>query len=157
MISAGERARCPQRGVTVPERRELRDMPGISEDHAEIRNLLARYCMHLDLDDAEGWVKLFTPDAVYQVYGREFAGHEGLLAMANAAPGGFHLGGSAVIDLDGDRARTIRNLLFVERGTGETRRAVYDEDLVRTADGWRITRCRCRFHGPDGLADRPPK
>ena len=132
-------------------------MPSIADDHAEIRNLLARYCVYLDLDDAEGWVGLFTPDAVYQVYGREFVGHNGLRAMAVAAPGGFHLGGPAMIDLDGDRAATMRNLLFVEPATGETRRAVYDEDLVRTPDGWRITRCRCRFHGPDGLADRPPK
>ena len=132
-------------------------MPSIADDHAEIRNLLARYCVYLDLDDTEGWVGLFTPDAVYQVYGREFAGHDGLRSMATAAPGGFHLGGPAAIDLDGDEARTTRNLLFVERGTDQTRRAVYDEDLVRTTEGWRITRCRCRFHGPDGLGDRPPK
>jgi hypothetical protein len=132
-------------------------MPSITDDHAEIRNLLARYCLTLDLDDAEGWVGLFTPDAVYHVYGREFVGHDGLRTMATAAPGGFHLGGPVVIDLDGDRARTTRNLLFVERTTGETRRAVYDDDLVRTPDGWRIARCRCRFHTTDGLADRPPK
>lgn len=34
---------------------------------------------------------------------------------------------------------------------------MYDEDLVRTDAGWRIARCRCRFHTADGLADRPPK
>jgi hypothetical protein len=129
----------------------------LADDHAEIRNLLARYCVYLDLDDADGWVALFTPDAVYQVYGREFTGHDGLRAMVTAAPGGLHLGGPPAIDLDGDRARTTRNLLFIERGTGQARHAVYDEDLIRTSRGWRITRCRCRFHGPDGLSDRPPK
>lgn len=134
-------------------------MPTIADDHAEIRNLLARYCVYLDLDDAEGWVSLFTPDAVYQVYGREFTGHDGLRAMAKAAPGGLHLGGPAMIDvdIDGDRAATMRNLLFVERGTGASRHAVYEEDLVRTPQGWRIARCRCRFHTAEGLADRPPK
>lgn len=50
-----------------------------------------------------------------------------------------------------------RNLLFVERTTGETRHAFYEDDLVRTPEGWRIARCRCRFHGAGGLADRPPK
>ena len=129
----------------------------MAEDHAEIRNLLARYCIYLDLDDTEGWVGLFTSDAVYQVYGKEFVGHEGLRAMAMAAPGGFHLGGPAAIELHGERATTVRNLLFVERGSDNMRCAVYDEDLVRTEDGWRIARCRCRFHGPDGLSDRPPK
>jgi hypothetical protein len=132
-------------------------MPHIAEDHAEIRNLLARYCVYLDLDDHEGWVALFTPDAVYEVYSREFAGHDGLRSMAEAAPGGFHLGGPVVVDLDGDRARTTRNLLFVDRNTGQQRQAVYADDLVRTQDGWRIERCRCRFHTPDGLADRPPR
>ncbi|MDG2029149.1 MAG: nuclear transport factor 2 family protein [Acidimicrobiales bacterium] len=126
-------------------------------DHAEIRNLLARYCVALDVDDVDAWVELFTPDAVYEVYGREFVGHEGLRGMATAAPGGLHLGGPVAIDLDGDKARTTRNLLFVERSSGEHRHAVYDEDLVRTDEGWRIARCRCRFHGPDGLADRPPR
>ena len=127
------------------------------DDHAAIRDLLARYCIYLDLDDVEAWVALFTPEAVYQVYGREFVGHEGLRAMATAAPGGFHHGGPPVIDVDGDRATTMRNLLFIERSSSKFRQAVYDEDLVRTAQGWRIARCRCRFHGPEGLADRPPR
>ena len=129
----------------------------IADDHAEIRNLLARYCVTLDLDDVEGWVALFTPDAAYEVYGRSFEGHDGLRAMGAAAPGGFHLGGPVAIDLDGDRARTTRNLLFVERTTGEHRHALYEDDLVRTPEGWRIARCRCRFHTPDGLRDRPPR
>ena len=132
-------------------------MPSVTDDHAEIRDLLARYCLYLDLDDAAGWVGLFTPDAVYEVYGREFVGHEGIGGIATGAPGGFHLGGPVVIDLDGDQARTTRNLLFVERSSGEQRYAVYVDDLVRTEAGWRIRRCRCRFHTPDGLADRPPK
>ncbi len=132
-------------------------MPTTAEDHAEIRNLLAWYCMYLDLDDIEGWVALFTADAVYEVYGRAFTGHEGLRAMATAAPGGFHLGGPVAITMDGDRATTTRNLLFAERGGHEQRQAVYTDDLVRTPDGWRIARCRCRFHTADGLADRPPR
>lgn len=127
------------------------------EDHADIRNLFARYCLLLDLDDVEGWVGLFTPDAVYQVHGREFTGHDGLRGMVTAAPGGLHLGGPVVVDVDGDAARTTRNLLFVDRSTGETRHAVYDDELVRTVGGWRIIRCRCRFHTPDGLADRPSR
>jgi hypothetical protein len=57
--------------------------------------------------------------------------------------------------VDADHARTLRNLLFVDRRTGESRNAVYDEDLVRTGDGWRIARCRCRFIVADGLNERP--
>lgn len=128
------------------------------DDHAEIRNLLARYCLDLDLDDLDGWVALFTVDATYEVYGRAFTGHDGLRKMLSGAPGGLHLGGPPVIEaVDGDHARTLRNLLFVDRTTGDARHAVYDEELVRTADGWRIARCRCRFIVAEGLSDRPAK
>jgi 3-phenylpropionate/cinnamic acid dioxygenase small subunit len=126
------------------------------EDDAEIRNLLARYCLTLDLDDVEGWVALFTPDARYHVYGRAFEGHDGLRKMMRGAPGGLHLGGPpAITAVDDDHATTQQNLLFVERGTTTMRSAVYDDELVRTADGWRIASRRCRFIVAAGLADRP--
>src|ERR1700749_2776840 len=127
------------------------------DDHVAISDLLARYCLTLDLDDVEGWVALFTPDARYEVYGRAFTGHDGLRAMMAAAPGGLHLGGPPVIEMIGDgRARTRRNLLFVDRTDGASRNAVYSDELIRTADGWRIENTRCQFIVADGLADRPP-
>jgi hypothetical protein len=126
------------------------------EDRGAISDLLARYCLTLDVDDVDGWVQLFTPDGRFEVYGRSWDGHEGLRRMATGAPGGLHLGGPPVIVvLDDDHARTTRNLLFVERGGSEQRSAVYTDELVRTADGWRIASCRCRFITADGLSDRP--
>lgn len=74
--------------------------------------------MYLDLGDADRWAALFTANAVYQVYGREFTAHDGLRLIVTAAPGGFHLGGAPMIDVDGDRATTMRNLLFVDQGSG---------------------------------------
>lgn len=128
------------------------------EDHVAISNLFARYCLTLDLDDVEGWVSLFTPDASFQVYGRSWDGHEGLRRMAKGAPGGLHLGGPPVIEMiDSQRARTTRNLLFVERVEGVSRNAVYTDELRRTGDGWRIASCRCRFIVADGLSDRPAR
>jgi 3-phenylpropionate/cinnamic acid dioxygenase small subunit len=127
-----------------------------SDDAADIRNLLARYCLTLDLDDVEGWVALFTPDARYHVYGRVFEGHEGLRAMMGGAPGGLHLGGPPeILSIEADQATTRQNLLFIERGTSDQRCAVYDDELVRTPDGWRIASRRCRFIVAEGLADRP--
>ena len=121
-----------------------------------ISDLLARYCLTLDLDDVDGWVALFTPDATYEVYGRSFEGHDGLRRMLAGAPGGLHLGGPPVIELvDRDHARTTQNLLFVDRANGASRSAVYTDELRRTAYGWRIAKRRCRFIVPCGLSDRP--
>jgi len=125
-------------------------------DEVDIRNLLARYCVLLDQDEVEQWVQLFTPDAAYQVYGRTFAGHDGLRKMMSGAPGGLHLGGPPAIEpVDADHARAQQNLLFIDRTTGEMRSALYDDELVRTAEGWRIASRRCRFIVADGLSDRP--
>jgi 3-phenylpropionate/cinnamic acid dioxygenase small subunit len=127
-----------------------------ADDHVAITNLLARYCLALDLDDVDTWIDLFTPDASYEVYGRSWDGHEGLRKMMRAAPGGLHLGGPPVIDTVGpDEARTTQNLLFVEAKTGVMRRSVYTDELRRTEDGWRIAKRRCQFIVADGLSDRP--
>jgi 3-phenylpropionate/cinnamic acid dioxygenase small subunit len=126
------------------------------EDHVAITDLFARYCLALDLDDVDAWVALFTPDARYEVYGRSFEGHDGLRRMMKGAPGGLHLGGPPVIEMvDRDRARTMQNLLFVDRESGATRSAVYTDELRRTEAGWRIAKRRCRFHVAGGLSDRP--
>jgi uncharacterized protein (TIGR02246 family) len=134
-------------------------MPDVSSDMAEITNLLARYCLTLDNHDIAGWVSLFTSDATYVVYGRSFEGREGLGKMMDAAPRGLHLGGPPEIELDGDRAATRQNLLFVQADTQELRLAVYSDELVRTAnEGWRIATRRCQFMDYDGvLGDRPPR
>jgi len=125
-------------------------------DDAAIRNLLARYCLLLDQDDVDAWVQLFTPDGTYTVYGHTFAGPEGLRRMLAGAPGGLHLGGPPAVEaVDADHARAQQNLLFIERGTDAMRQALYDDELVRTADGWRIASRRCRFFTAAGLADRP--
>ena len=128
------------------------------EDHVAITQLLARYCLTLDHDDVEGWVELFTPDATYEVFGRSFQGHDGLRRMMSGAPGGLHLGGPTVIEMLGpDHARTQQSLLFIDRTSGVSRRAVYTDELRRTEAGWRFASRRCRFMVRDGFSDRPPE
>ena len=126
------------------------------EDHVAISELLASYCLALDQDDLEACIALFTPDAVYEVYGRSFVGHDGVRKMMTGAPGGLHLAGPPLVEMvDHDRARTTQNLLFVDRTTGASRSALYTDELHRTADGWRFARRRCRFQVATGLSDRP--
>jgi SnoaL-like domain len=96
-----------------------------SDDDGAIRNLLARSCIALDLDDVDQWVSLFTADASYEVYGRSFDGHQGLARMMAGAPGGLPLGGLPVVEFtSSDRALSRRNLLFIDRVTRATERPV---------------------------------
>jgi hypothetical protein len=126
------------------------------DEHAAIANLLAHYCLSLDHDDVDTWVSLFTEDGSFDVYGRSFEGRDGLRKMMAAAPKGLHLGGPPLIRMqDADRAQTEQNLLFIDRESGESRSAVYRDDVVRTGAGWKIRKRTCRFIVPDGLSDRP--
>ena len=109
-----------------------------ADDDAAIRTLLARYCLALDRDDVDSCLAQFVPDLTYRVYGRTYTGQDGLRRMLTRAPGGLHLGGNPVVEIDGDTARTEQNALFVDSATGEARGVVYDDELVRTAAGWRI-------------------
>ena len=56
------------------------------DDSIEITNLLARYCLLLDVDDIDAWVGLFTSDATYEVFGRTWEGPEGVRKMTSRAP-----------------------------------------------------------------------
>jgi len=128
------------------------------DDLEDIRRLLANYNLHLDVDDVDAWVELFTDDAEYHVYGRVFAGHDGIRKIPTGAPKGLHLGGQPFIELVGDDRASVRsNLLFVEAGTDVLRSVVYDDDLVRTEAGWRFAVRRCRFIRTHGLDDRPER
>jgi uncharacterized protein (TIGR02246 family) len=60
------------------------------DQEAAIRELIAGYALALDGGDVDGCVRLFTADAVYLVYGRSFAGHDGIAEMFRKAPRGLH-------------------------------------------------------------------
>jgi hypothetical protein len=56
---------------------------------------------------------------------------------------------------DARTAQTEQNLLFIDRQNGESRSAVYRDDLVRTEEGWKFRKRTCRFIVADGLSERP--
>ncbi len=130
------------------------------DDHVEIVELLARYCLALDRDDLDAWVSLFTEDATFAAFGRIFEGRAGLRTMMEGAPRGLHLGGLPSIavdrDGDGDLASVTQNAHFVDAATHESRLVLYTDELVRTEPGWRFRSRACQFIGADGLVDRPP-
>lgn len=128
------------------------------EDYMAISNLIARYCNALNVHDVDGWISLFTEDANYHVYGRTWIGHDGLRSMVSATRIALHLGGHPAITMvDGDNARSTRCMFVHFPSDDSTRNAVYEDQIRRTADGWRFFSVVCQFITSDGLKDRPPK
>jgi uncharacterized protein (TIGR02246 family) len=126
-----------------------------------IRELLAAYALALDAGDVDGCVQLFTADAEFLVYGKTFAGHDGIGTMFRDAPRGLHLTGVSRIDVHdvsgdtADAATARSQVLFIRAGDLQLRPALYDDELVRAGEQWRFRRRRCRFITSDGLADSP--
>ncbi|UXA07414.1 nuclear transport factor 2 family protein [Mycobacterium sp. SMC-2] len=127
----------------------------MTDDRAAIRELLVGYALALDAGDIDDCLALFAPDAEFRVYGRSFAGREGIGKMFRDAPRGLHLTGASRIDV-GDATATARSqVLFVRAGDLHLRPALYDDEFVRTDGQWRFRRRRCQFVTSHGLSDTP--
>ncbi len=122
---------------------------------AAIREVIANYALTLDAGEIDECVRLFTSDGEFLVYGRSFAGHDGIAKMFRDAPRGLHLTGVSRIDVHGDTATARSQVLFVRAGDVRLRPALYDDQLVRIAGQWRFQRRRCQFITSRGLSDSP--
>lgn len=83
------------------------------QDKDEIRELLARYCFHLDAEEFEAMAALFTPDGVWETAFGTGRGRDGIIVQARSIASGprprrVHLTTNIVIDLNGDSA-TVRS------------------------------------------------
>ena len=124
-----------------------------------IRELIANYALALDAGEIDECARLFTSDGEFLVYGRSFAGHDGIAKMFRDAPRGLHLTGVSRIDVHGDTATARSQVLFVRAGDLRLRPALYDDELVRIAGfqggQWRFRRRRCQFITSHGLSESP--
>jgi SnoaL-like domain len=127
----------------------------VTDDQAAIRELIAGYALALDAGDIEGCLELFTDDAEFLVYGRSFAGRDGIGTMFREAPRGLHLTGGSRIDVRDNTASARSQVLFVRADSPQLRPALYDDELLRVDEDWRFQRRRCRFITSAGLADSP--
>ena len=59
---------------------DARGMASTSEDRDEIRDLFARYCVHMDAGEAAEWAALFTEDGVFDMGTGPIVGRETELA-----------------------------------------------------------------------------
>jgi hypothetical protein len=125
------------------------------EDVQELTTLLASYATRLDRGEHDAFADLFTDDGRFLVFGRSFDGRAGLLKMATTAPAGLHLAGLPVLAVDGDTATAEQSFFFVDVVTGDQRLGFYDDELVRTTDGWRFRTRRVTFLTKDGPSEKP--
>ncbi len=109
-------------------------------DEAAIRRVLDEYCLRLEINAFDDWLDLFSDDATYLVHRRLLTGREEISAMLSQAPHGVHIPGATRITLNGDSAEVVQSYLFVANSNDTWNSGWYDRTLVRTADGWKISR-----------------
>jgi uncharacterized protein (TIGR02246 family) len=134
------------------------------EDVEEIRRLKAAYCRLSDRgyaaagDDPAGVAALFAEDGVWQSEGGEPArGRAAIVGLfeqfRRQLPFALHVAANPAIDVDGDRASCSWHgvmALTTSDGASLWVGGVYEDELVRTPDGWRFAAItfRAAFTGP---------
>lgn len=121
-------------------------------DRLEINEILARYCHALDRQDWPAFRALFAPDAKMDF--AAFGGPVGTVADVEAhlrpvlgsIKGSEHIATTVIIDLDGDRAQArsaaiVPMTRLLDDGSEHTAfiGLWYEDELTRTAEGWRIS------------------
>jgi hypothetical protein len=119
-------------------------------DRLEIQQLLVDYSTAIDNRRFDDLDRVFTPDA--HIDYTELGGIVGsypdvkawLAEVLPNFPAYFHMLGNFDIRIDGDTASS-RTILFNPMKLGDDDQVMfcglwYDDEFIRTADGWRMTR-----------------
>jgi len=116
-------------------------------DQFAIQSLLARYCHNADYNPPESMRAMFTPDGIFEVPAMSirFEGIDNIIGFFTASremtASARHIISSPVIEGEGDKANssTYLQVLRTDDGViGVVSIGRYIDQLVRTADGWRI-------------------
>jgi ketosteroid isomerase-like protein len=124
----------------------------LAHDDAAVRNLVAAVAREADGPDVDAYVALFTPDASWEMPGGTRVGHDDIRAgsverreagVVGPGSNARHTVSTVVVTLDGDRATAASTWQFWAETAGSPRvvlMGAYDDELVRTADGWKLAR-----------------
>jgi hypothetical protein len=146
-------------------------------DYTEIQQLYAHYAYAYDAGAVDEYTHMFTRDGVFIITdGQTFKGTERLTLLARYGPSGLpssggsgntknkftlnHFTTNVAIDpsLDGAKGRAYLAVIQVRKGGDRIVRSsgLYEDDLVKTPDGWRFkTRLYTRLPDPDGISTPP--
>jgi len=115
-----------------------------------IRHLLARYTYNGDRGRVAELAACFTADGVLEYPGASPVGPEAIAVSLSSGTRNPELKfvrhhiTNPLINLDGDTA-TARSYFAVHCNIGPDHSGTYDDQLVRTTDGWRFSRRRVRI------------
>ena len=132
----------------------------MTDDLVELHELCARYMLLCSQFVEDRWLEVFTPDAVYTAFGTPYT-LERFPALLAAAPRGQFIGNMPVVEFDTDNSSATRanratgkqHFIFVDQQTHAMRLGWYNDEYVRTPDGWRIHRRSTTFMRKHGGFD----
>jgi len=139
-----------------------RDRLAAAADRLELAELLHRYAWAIDSGDWALLAQVFTEDAeadfssVGQYVEGESTtrGRDAIVAWLRAAlapfPDVLHFMSNQLVEIDGDRARTLTYMHVLHMSMG----GIYHGEAVRTRDGWRLRRLRLEERSFDEAAER---
>lgn len=131
----------------------MSDEPQRTADLVEIHALCARYMAYTSQFVQDRWLDVFTPDVVYSAFGTPYT-IERFPALLEAAPRGQFIGNMPVVDFeDADHATGQQHYVFIDQQTHDMRLGWYNDEYVRTDDGWRIRRRSTTFMRKHGGFD----
>src|SRR5260221_8099 len=114
-------------------------MPTKAEDRDEILQLLYRYNHAIDSRDPHEWADTFIDDAVFEALGDVMIGRDELVAWASNVRGMRHVITNPVVEVIG-KAATLQAYVLVWRGKELSVTGSYQDELERTAAGWRFAK-----------------
>jgi hypothetical protein len=129
-------------------------LPERTDDLVALHALCSRYMAYTSQYLQDRWLDVFTPDGEYNAFGTPYS-LERFPALLEAAPRGQFIGNMPVVEFagDGDTARGMQHFVFIDQQTHAMRIGWYNDEYVRTADGWRIRRRSTTFMRKSGDFD----
>jgi ketosteroid isomerase-like protein len=118
-------------------------------DHEAIRQLLARYTYNGDRGRVTELAACFAADGVLEYPRAQPKGPEAIAASLSSGERNpritlvRHSISNPMIDVEGDAA-TARSYFTVTSNAGPDHVGTYDDELIRTADGWRFAHRQVR-------------
>jgi hypothetical protein len=126
----------------------------MTDDLVALQQLCALYMLLCSQFIEDRWLEVFTSDVVYTAFGTPYT-LDRFPALLAAAPRGQFIGNMPVVEFDdgGQAATGKQHFIFVDQQTHAMRLGWYNDEYVRTADGWRIRRRSTTFMRKHGGFD----